>query len=292
MRTVTITDSTVIPAALVVAASTKVVWHNHGHNRHTVTADDGTFGSAPLFTGDRFTINAPARPGVYGYHCIFHSYIRGTLTVSPVSLAHPAGGRGPHGRPARDRAPRRRRLAGERPAPRSRAWVAVADTTAGASGAFSATSPALTTQTVFRALAAGSVSPSVRVLVRPVVAVTRHGARLTVRVRPAVSGAAVHLERLDRARAPLGAGCERASVRRTGRFHPEVAWGLPRGGRCTRRPVRARLEGHRIPVEKLPKLRSLPPTIPGLGTPAMGRAEPRSPSCSLRTIGRRCCRGC
>ena len=89
VRTVTITDSTVIPGALVVAASTKVVWHNHGHNRHTVTADDGSFGSAPLVTGGRFTINAPARPGVYGYHCIFHSYIRGTLTVSPMSLATP-----------------------------------------------------------------------------------------------------------------------------------------------------------------------------------------------------------
>ena len=42
-----------------------------------------------LFTGDEFTISAPAAPGVYAYHCIFHSYIRGTLTVSLVALTAP-----------------------------------------------------------------------------------------------------------------------------------------------------------------------------------------------------------
>lgn len=231
VRTVSITDHTVIPGALVVAPSTEVVWHNHGHNRHTVTADDGSFGSAPLFTGDRFTINAPARPGVYGYHCIFHSYIRGTLTVSPVSLATP----GPVdvGRRVALRGTVPRAAAGSPVSVQRRvpgAWVAVADTTASASGAFSATSPALTTQTVFRALAAGSVSPSVRVLVRPVVAVSRHGARLAVRVRPAVSGAAVHLERLDRgahswgrvASGRLSAGRAGFTLRSPGVYRAEV----------------------------------------------------------------------
>jgi plastocyanin len=198
VRTVGITDQRVSPDALVVAPSTTVIWRNHGRNRHTVTADDGRFGSAPLFTGDRFSISAPARPGVYAYHCIFHSYIRGTLTVSLVSLATP----GPVdvGRRAALRGTVPSAAAGSPVSVQRRvpgAWVTVADTTANASGAFSATSPALTTRTVFRALAAGSVSPSVRVRVRPVVAVRRHGARLTVRVRPAVSGAAVHLERLD-----------------------------------------------------------------------------------------------
>ena len=188
-----------------------------------MTADDGSFGSGPLFSGDPFTIKAPATPGVYGYHCIFHFYIRGTLTVSPVSLAAP----GPVdvGRTVTLRGTVPRAAAGSPVSVQRRvpgAWVAVADTTASAAGAFSATSPALTTRTVFRALAAGSVSPSVRVLVRPVVAVSPRGARLTVRVRPAVSGAAVRLERLD-GHGPLGAGREPASIRRTGRFHPEDA---------------------------------------------------------------------
>ncbi len=199
LRRVSITDDTVIPGALVVAPSTEVVWQNHGRNRHTVTADDGSFGSASLFTGDEFTIYAPARPGLYAYHCIFHSYIRGTLTVSPVSLAV----RSPvdvgrrvvlrgtvRGVSAGAPVSLERRVSG--------AWIGVVATTTNASGAFVATSAALTTRTIFRALAAGSVSPSVRVQVRPVVAVSRHGARLTVRVRPAVSRAAVHLERLDR----------------------------------------------------------------------------------------------
>lgn len=199
VRTVSITDHTVIPDALVVAPSTKVVWRNDGRNRHTVTADDGSFGSAPLFRGDKFTISAPATPGVFAYHCIFHSYIRGTLTVSPVRLATP----GPVdvGRTVALIGAVQSAAAGSPVSVQRRvpgAWVTVVETTTNASGAFSATSPALQTRTAFRALAAGSVSPSVRVRVRPVVAVSRHGARLAVRVRPAVSGAAVQLERLDR----------------------------------------------------------------------------------------------
>ena len=45
--------------------------------------------SAPLFSGDEFTISAPATPGVYAYHCRFHAYIRGTLTVSLVAPRRP-----------------------------------------------------------------------------------------------------------------------------------------------------------------------------------------------------------
>ncbi len=58
-----ITDDGVIPADLVVAPSDAIVWRNGGRNRHTVTADDGRFGSQTLFTGDTFRITAPARPG-------------------------------------------------------------------------------------------------------------------------------------------------------------------------------------------------------------------------------------
>ena len=60
VRTVAITDRTVTPNALVVAPSTQVMWTNTGHNRHTVTADAGAFGSGALLPGDDFTISAPS----------------------------------------------------------------------------------------------------------------------------------------------------------------------------------------------------------------------------------------
>lgn len=198
VRTVGISDLTVTPNALVVAPGTEVMWHNDGRNRHTVTADDGSFGSGTLLTGDDFTIDAPAAPGVYAYHCVFHSYIRGTLTVSLVGLTPPDAvdaGRAAvlagvvpdavAGTPVR----LERRVPG--------AWVAVGDTTTDAAGAFSVTSPPLLARTAFRALAAGTVSPSVRAEVRPVIGVRRAGARLVARVRPALPGTRVRLARLD-----------------------------------------------------------------------------------------------
>jgi plastocyanin len=198
VRTVAITDLAVTPAALVVAPGTEVMWHNDGRNRHTVTADDDLFASRILFTGDEFTISAPATPGVHAYHCLYHSYIRGTLTVSLVALNEPEpveagrpvmlGGTVPGaaaGSPVRVE----RRVPG--------AWVVVGEATTDASGAFSVTAPPVAARTAFRALAAGTLSPSVRVEVRPVVGVRRAGRRLVARVRPALPGAAVRLARLD-----------------------------------------------------------------------------------------------
>jgi len=198
VRTVSITDLTVTPNALVVAPATTVMWHNDGRNRHTVTADDGSFASRTLFTGDDFSISAPAAPGVYAYHCSFHSYIRGTLTVSPVALTAPdpvdAGrpvvlaGVVP-GAAAGVPVSVERRIPG--------AWVAEGASTTDAAGAFSVISAPLTRRTAFRALAAGTLSPSVRAQVRPVVTAGLRGRRLSVRVRPALDGARVRLARLD-----------------------------------------------------------------------------------------------
>ena len=198
MRRVSITDAAVIPAGLVVAPGAEVVWLNRGRNRHTVTADDGAFGSAVLFTGDHFAINAPARPGVYGYHCLFHSYIRGALTVSPVRLATPEPvdigrtvtlrGSVPRGGAA-EPVSVQRRTGGE--------WITVGASTASAAGAFSVISPPLTSSGLFRVLVGASISPSVPVQVRPLIRASRHGALLDVRVRPGISGWVVTLARLD-----------------------------------------------------------------------------------------------
>lgn len=198
VRTVAITDAAVSPAALVVAPGTEVMWRNQGRNRHTVTADGGAFASAPLFSGDEFTIAAPAAAGVYAYHCRFHSYIRGSLTVSLVSLDTPAvvrvgraatlSGTAP-GSPAGTPVTIERRVPG--------AWETVAVAATDASGAFSAMSGPLAGRTAFRAIVGGAPSPSVRGEAAPAVRAGRHGARLTVAVDPASPGATVRLERLD-----------------------------------------------------------------------------------------------
>jgi len=89
-RTVEITDAAVTPGQLVVAPGTRVMWANVGRNRHTSTADDGRWDSGALIPGEDFSISAPAEPGTYAYHCRFHAYIRGSLTVSLVALSAPA----------------------------------------------------------------------------------------------------------------------------------------------------------------------------------------------------------
>ncbi len=230
VRTVSITDLTVVPNALVVAPSTEVTWQNYGRNRHTVTADAGAFGSGTLFTGDEFTISAPAAPGVYAYHCRFHNYIRGTLTVSLVALTAP--GPADYGGVATLEGTVPGAAAGtpvsvERRVPG--AWVPVAAATTDGSGAFTVSASGLTARTAFRALAQGTVSPSVRVEVRPVVRVSRRGARLTVRVRPAAA-VPVRLQRLDldtyrwgdAGRARLSGGRAGFTLRAPGVYRAEV----------------------------------------------------------------------
>jgi plastocyanin len=209
VRTVAISDAGFAPAALVVAPGTTVTWTNGGRTRHTVTADGGAFGSPTLIPGDRFTVAAPAAPGVYAYHCTFHAFMRGTVTVSLVSLAAPApvtvGGRPAlsgtvPGAGEGTVVHLQRRVPG--------AWEEVGVAATGSSGAYSLTGPALTQRTAFRAVVGDEVSPSIRAEVRPAVVVTRTGARFAVRVRPA-GGGAVHLERLDLDTYRWGAVAER-----------------------------------------------------------------------------------
>ncbi|MGE0027709.1 MAG: cupredoxin domain-containing protein [Thermoleophilia bacterium] len=197
VRTVVITDAGFSPSAVVVAPGTTVTWNQAGRTRHTVTAAGGAFHSPTLIPGDKFTISAPGTPGVYAYHCQFHAFMRGTVTVSLVSLAVPApittGGR-----PA---------LSGTVPGAQEGtvvhlqrrvpgAWEEVGVAATGSGGAYSLTGPELTERTAFRAVVGDAVSPSIRAAVQPAVVVTRSGARFAVQVRPA-GGGAVHLEQLD-----------------------------------------------------------------------------------------------
>lgn len=198
VRTVSMDDAGFRPSALVAAPGTEVTWVNLGRNRHTVTAADDAFGSGALAPGAAFRLTAPAAPGVYAYHCAFHGYMRGTLTVSLVSLTTPptvTAGRRPlltgvvPGAAAGTVVRVERRVPG--------AWQEVGAVAVDAAGGYRMTGPPLSARTAFRAVVGEDLSPSVRATARPHVAVRRRGARLRVTVDPADGVHHVHLERLD-----------------------------------------------------------------------------------------------
>jgi plastocyanin len=59
-----------------------VTWTNRQPAiQHTVTADDGSFGSDPLSTGSSFS-HVFATAGTYSYHCSIHPAMIGTVVVA------------------------------------------------------------------------------------------------------------------------------------------------------------------------------------------------------------------
>ena len=234
LRRVALTDRGVVPLDVVVNAGTPVVWRNVGGNRHTVTADAGAFGSGTLIPGDRFRISAPAAPGVYGYRCLFHSSIRGTVTVSPVRVA-PLGPVNA-GRAVAVRGSVPRSDAGAEARVERRAggtWVAAGTAAVGADGRFRVVLPPPAGPVVLRAVVGEDVSPSVSVAVRPVLTVARSGDVLAVTLSPALPGVRVRLERRDAGRWHRVAGRGLAGGRATFHLPAPGAYRVsvpPRGG--------------------------------------------------------------
>jgi plastocyanin len=69
---------------LTVSVGTTVVWTNRTGTSHTVTSNDGkTFDSGinkPISPGASFSFKFTI-PGIYAYHCQFHSSMVGTIVV-------------------------------------------------------------------------------------------------------------------------------------------------------------------------------------------------------------------
>jgi plastocyanin len=74
------------PAELSVPVGATVVWHNRGHEDHSVTADDGSFDSGLKKPGTDFQ-RAFARAGKYTYHCQPHPWMKGVIRVGAVATA-------------------------------------------------------------------------------------------------------------------------------------------------------------------------------------------------------------
>ncbi len=69
--TVNLVDTTFEPAQLTVKVGTTVKWTNNSTMNHTVTADDGSFGSDTLAPGAQFQFTF-SKPGTFRYYCKFH----------------------------------------------------------------------------------------------------------------------------------------------------------------------------------------------------------------------------
>ena len=65
-----------------IRAGKTVEWTNYDPMVHTVTSDDGTWGSGFIAEGDRFS-HTFATPGRYPYHCQPHPQMRGVVIVQP-----------------------------------------------------------------------------------------------------------------------------------------------------------------------------------------------------------------
>jgi plastocyanin len=59
-----------------------VTWTNLDGVAHTVTADDGSWGSGTLGQGATYS-HVFTSPGTYTYHCAIHPFMTGTVTVTP-----------------------------------------------------------------------------------------------------------------------------------------------------------------------------------------------------------------
>jgi plastocyanin len=68
------------PPTITVKAGTTVTWTNRDDIPHTVVADDKSFKSKVLDTGEKFTFT-PTKPGTYGYFCSIHPKMTAKLVV-------------------------------------------------------------------------------------------------------------------------------------------------------------------------------------------------------------------
>jgi plastocyanin len=67
------------PSTLNVIAGQTVTWTNNDSTPHTVSADDNSFTSPNLASGQSFSKSFAA--GTIAYHCNFHPSMKATLTV-------------------------------------------------------------------------------------------------------------------------------------------------------------------------------------------------------------------
>jgi plastocyanin len=68
------------PANVTISVGDTVTWANSGGEAHTVTSDDGSWGTDDLEPGQSYS-HTFTRPGTYSYTCVIHDGQTGTITV-------------------------------------------------------------------------------------------------------------------------------------------------------------------------------------------------------------------
>ncbi|HJR15460.1 MAG TPA: cupredoxin family copper-binding protein [Gemmatimonadales bacterium] len=78
--TAVVEDFRFSPARLEVAEGTTIIWMNRGQVLHTVTAQDQSFDSGPIKSGERRAITF-SRAGTFPFRCTPHPFMNGTVVV-------------------------------------------------------------------------------------------------------------------------------------------------------------------------------------------------------------------
>ncbi|HWI05923.1 MAG TPA: hypothetical protein VNT54_00225 [Solirubrobacteraceae bacterium] len=84
-----ITFDSFTPARLQILTGESVTWTNGSARAHTVTADDGSFGSGRLAMSERFSHEFGAI-GEVPYHCALHPFMRGVVAATDLLLDAPS----------------------------------------------------------------------------------------------------------------------------------------------------------------------------------------------------------
>ncbi len=79
--TVTIQNMAFSPASLTVKVGDKVTWTNQDSVGHSATADDNSFDTGVLSTGQSGSTTF-SKAGTYTYHCSVHPSMHGTIIVT------------------------------------------------------------------------------------------------------------------------------------------------------------------------------------------------------------------
>jgi plastocyanin len=77
---VTIANFAFDPATITITTGTTVTWTNNDTVAHNVLADDGSWGSTSLATGDAYS-HTFSKVGTFPYHCGVHPTMKATVIV-------------------------------------------------------------------------------------------------------------------------------------------------------------------------------------------------------------------
>jgi plastocyanin len=82
------------PATITVKTGDTVVFMNTGSETHTATADDNSFDTHAISAGQQTSVTM-AKAGTFTFHCSFHPWMKGTITVTDAGGAAPAAANTP-----------------------------------------------------------------------------------------------------------------------------------------------------------------------------------------------------